>query len=87
MVTPDYIRAHRHSSRHRQEILASEQCGCFYCCSIFPPQVIKDWTDEWEGEGQTAICPLCGIDSVIASESGYPVTKVFLNHMKSYWFS
>jgi len=37
MTTPDHIRAHRHTSRHRQEVQASERCGCFYCRAIFAP--------------------------------------------------
>jgi hypothetical protein len=36
--------------------------------------------------GQTAICPRCGIDSVIGDESGYPVTREFLAAMKAHWF-
>jgi hypothetical protein len=87
MVTPDYIRAHRHSSRHRHEVLTSDRCGCFYCLSIFPPEKIEYWTDEWEGEGQTALCPYCDIDAVIGSESGYPITEAFLRRMNSRWFS
>lgn len=51
MMTPDYIRAHRHCIRHRQEVRASERCGCFYCGSIFPPSEIEGWIDEWEGVG------------------------------------
>ena len=86
MTTPDYIRAHRHSSRHREEVLASELCGCFYCEAQFSPREIAQWTDEWEGVGQTALCPRCGIDSVIGSESGYPVSSEFLAQMKSQWF-
>lgn len=72
--------------RHREEVLASESCGCFYCCAIFAPAAIDEWIDEWEGTGQTALCPRCGIDSVIGSESGYPVTREFLKQMKTYWF-
>ena len=87
MSTPDHIRAHRHSIHHRQEILASQQCGCFYCGAIFSPEQIQRWTDEFEGIGDTAICPHCGIDSVIGSESGYPVTPVFLTKMQQHWFS
>ncbi len=86
MTTPDHIRAHRHSSRHRKEVLASKQCGCFYCLAIFPPSEFDEWIDEWEGEGQTALCPRCGIDSVIGSESGYPITPEFLKAMKDHWF-
>jgi hypothetical protein len=86
MTTADYIRAHRHCIRHREEILASERCGCFYCGAIFPPSEIYRWVDGWEGIGQTALCPQCGIDSVIGSESGYPIESEFLERMKSHWF-
>lgn len=86
MTTPDPVRAHRHSSRHRQEVLASDRCGCFYCLAIFAPSAIERWVDEWENVGQTALCPSCGIDSVIASESGYPITEEFLARMRTHWF-
>jgi hypothetical protein len=86
MITPDDERAHRHSSRHRVEVLSSERCGCYYCCAVFLPTEITEWTDEWEGVGNTALCPRCGIDSVIGSTSGYPVTPEFLATMKARWF-
>ena len=70
--------AHKHSSRHREEILASEVCGCFYCLATFPPGEIEDWIDEKKRVGETAICPRCGIDSVIGSQSGFPITPEFL---------
>jgi hypothetical protein len=86
MTTPDHIRSHRHSIRHREEVIASQECGCFYCLTIFPPEEIENWVDEWEGVGQTALCPRCGMDSVIGSQSGYPITADFLAAMKSHWF-
>jgi hypothetical protein len=86
MTTPDHIREQRHSIRHRDEVLASKRCGCFYCGEIFSPSQIEHWVDTWEGVGQTALCPYCHIDSVIGSESGYPITPVFLARMKAYWF-
>lgn len=80
---PDEVRAaHDHSSRHRKEVLDSKECGCFYCGAIFSSSEIMDWVDG----GQTALCPKCGIDSVIGSHSGFPVTKDFLNQMNRYWF-
>lgn len=78
--------AHRHSSHHRSEILASKQCGCFYCGQIFPPSEIKEWTDEVNDEGQTALCPRCGVDAVIGSKSDYPVSRDYLKQMKKRWF-
>jgi hypothetical protein len=37
--------------------------------------------------GQTALCPKCGIDAVIGSKSGYPMTQEFLQAMEKHWFS
>jgi hypothetical protein len=72
--------------RHRDEVLASEQCGCFYCGAVFESSEIENWVDEWQGVGQTALCPRCGIDSVLGSESGYPISEEFLSRMQAYWF-
>jgi hypothetical protein len=82
----DHIRAHKHSANHRPEIEASDFCGCFYCLAIFSPKSIVEWTDEVDGVGSTALCPHCGIDSVIGSDSGYPITADFLRQMHSHWF-
>lgn len=87
MTTSDVIRAHRHCSSHREEILASALCGCFYCGAVFAPTEIDEWVDEWKDVGQTAMCPHCGIDSVIGSESGYLITPAFLAAMHAYWFA
>jgi hypothetical protein len=78
----DVIAAHKRSSCHRSELLASTSCGCFYCLAIFLPSAICDWTDE----GETALCPECGIDSVIGDASGYAVDKEMLGRMKKHWF-
>ena len=91
----DIIRAHMHSSVHRTELNASSICGCFYCLSTFAPTKVTEWVDyppdtpeEKEAElGTTALCPHCGVDSVIGDASGFPITKEFLTQMKSYWFS
>jgi hypothetical protein len=88
----DIIAAHRYSSNHRESVLGSDLCGCFYCLSIFAPSEIKDWVDAKEDEidindkGQTALCPRCGIDSVLGSASGYPIKREFLKKMNKYWF-
>ncbi len=76
------IAAHKHSSNHREEILSSEICGCFYCLEIYPPSEIQDWVDD----DQCALCAKCGIDSVIGCTSNFPITKEFLKSMNEYWF-
>ncbi|HKI52943.1 MAG TPA: cytoplasmic protein [Anaerolineales bacterium] len=83
----DIIKAHKHSSHHRAEVIESEICGCFHCLEMFPPEDIEEWWDEGEsGIGQTAVCPRCGIDSVIGSRACFPLTKTFLIRMHDYWF-
>lgn len=80
----DLKKAHSHSSRHRAEVRSGRVCGCFYCLKTFPPDAIKEWIDR----GETALCPNCGIDSVIGSGSGCPVTDPkFLRRMHNRWFS
>jgi len=86
MSTPDHVRAHVHSSRHSGEVLSSEVCGCFFCKDIFPPGEIDCWVDVQDNVGQTALCPYCGIDSVIGSNAGYPITAEFLTQMRVHWF-
>lgn len=88
----DHIEAHKASSWHRSEVLSSEFCGCFYCLEIFKSNEIVDWCDWQKPEigadriGNTAICPYCSIDSIIHSDSGYPITKNFLMRMHKHWF-
>ena len=79
----DITQAHKYSSNNRFLLLTDEVCGCFYCATIFRPEEISEWIDE---SGCTAICPHCGIDSVIGESSGYPITKEFLVKMRLYWF-
>ncbi len=85
---PEDVRgAHAHSSKHRTELMESKLCGCFYCCQIFAPNEITEWIDEGpDGEGLTALCRKCDVDSVIGDKSGFPITQEFLQRMKSYWF-
>lgn len=58
--------AHLYSSRHRDEMLASRECGCYDCQRIFATDEIEDWADD----NQTAICPYCGTDAVIPNIKG-----------------
>ncbi|MGJ0394110.1 MAG: cytoplasmic protein [Methylocystis sp.] len=79
----DVVGAHSHSSRHSEELRGSKTCGCFYCLAVFPPTEIADWIDDYD----TALCPRCGVDSVVGDGSGFPVTDGgFLAAMKGHWF-
>ncbi|MEM6502959.1 MAG: cytoplasmic protein [Cyanobacteria bacterium P01_C01_bin.89] len=81
----DVKAAHQFSIRHRPQLLESDWCGCFYCCKIFNPSAIDRWIDE-PGGGETALCPYCGIDSVIGDRSEFPITLEFMQKMHQHWF-
>lgn len=76
------VEAHAFSFRNRSKLEQDLECGCFYCMKIFPANEIE----EWEDDGETAICPYCGIDSVIGESSGYPLTEADLKEMHLHWF-
>ena len=79
--------AHRYSSNHRNELEKDYRCGCFYCEKIFSPVEITEWLGPKEGDLEgTALCPSCGIDSVIGESSGFKITPMFLNAMHKFWF-
>lgn len=80
----DYIDAHKYCIKNKDALLNDEKCGCFYCLSVFSTSEITEWLKEGCG---TALCPRCGIDSVIGEGSGYPITEEFLKKMHDYWFS
>ena len=81
--------AHKYSSNHKPELEKDSVCGCFWCMRIYSPTEIEDWiiADNKIDRRGTAICPYCGVDSVIGESSGYPITKEFLVEMNKRWFS
>lgn len=50
------------SFRNRGPIMSARACGCFHCLATFKADEIRDWVDD----DQTALCPRCGVDSVLA---------------------
>lgn len=77
---------HRFSSYNLDDIAASESCGCFYCCRIIMPEELND--DDWtpEPDGKTALCPYCGIDSLLPGNK-VKLSEEYLRKMYDYWFS
>ena len=78
----DLTRAHRNSMSNRTYMEASTRCGCFYCLSTFYAREIVEWTDA----GETALCPTCGIDSVLSAATD-SINGEFLVGMNERWFS
>lgn len=78
----DLEAAHKYSSYHREAVLVSDTVGCFYCLCVSEPKSIVEWIDG----GETALCPRCGIDSLIPSATGLLATPGFLEDMSERWF-
>lgn len=82
------VQAHQFSSNNMEQLKKDTVCGCFYCLRIFDPSEIEEWIidDNPCDRKGTALCPYCGIDSVIGESSGYPISKELLTQMNEYWF-
>lgn len=59
-----FKKIHKLSFRNKELLDLEWQACCFHCFSKFHPDKIKEWTDK----GQTAVCPHCGIDSVLPGD-------------------
>lgn len=51
---------------NREAIKAAEICGCASCLRVFPARLVDAWTDD----GETALCPYCGLDALVPVAPG-----------------
>lgn len=78
----EIVEAHGHCGANKIEIQRSKLCGCFYCLEVFWANEVNEWVDD----GKTALCPRCGIDSVLGDIAGFKLDSRFLQGMHKYWF-
>jgi hypothetical protein len=70
----------------------SERAGCFHCLAIYDSSEIIEWIDDIAGTTRattravTALCPRCGIDSVLPSAAPIKISPELLAVMHQYWF-
>ena len=74
--------AHKYSIRNAEALKSCKTAACYYCRRFFYVSDIKEWTDN----GETALCPYCGIDAVLPETSPYPMTNEVLNELHENWF-
>ena len=84
MTFEELLKIHKLSSNHKELLMKEDVCGCFYCLSIFSPKFITDWIED--DNDLTAICPYCGIDSIIPNHSDYQLNKELLEEMRKHFF-
>lgn len=75
---------HQFSLSNKQSCLASDRCGCFFCKRIFESGLISERYINDKG-GETAICPFCGVDSVLP-DSKVELSAELLEEMYQVWF-
>lgn len=74
--------AYIHTLRNRSEIEHSMACHCISCQRTFKPKEVMDYIDE----GETAMCPYCYCDAVIADGSGVKMTDQLLADLHKHYF-
>ncbi len=75
-------RLHAYCSHNRNTVMLSSKCYCFFCMHRMVPGEITDYTDN----GQTALCPQCGMDCVIPDGIEEEVNEGIAAEMHLYWF-
>jgi NAD-dependent SIR2 family protein deacetylase len=78
---PSLRRVYDNSRLNRRFMTAGAKCRCLHCLSTFAPDQIKDWIDD----GETALCPNCGIDAVLSTLSG-PISEALLRRLRATYF-
>ena len=73
---------HSNTFRNREEIEESDICVCLSCCEIFYASEVEAYIDE----GETALCPICGIDAVIGDCTGISMDSATLNELHKEFF-
>lgn len=79
---PPFKRWHNRASKNRKSLRTTKIAGCFYCGEMYPPTVITTWVDG----ASTALCPKCGIDSVLPMGGDIPCELSTLRYMYDHWF-
>lgn len=74
------------SIANQAALMATARCGCYSCGLLFEPAAIREWIAD--ADGQTAMCPRCGVDAVIpeTAETG-ELTDALLADAHTAWFS
>ena len=78
-------KAYNQSICNKEKLKNVKKCGCFYCLRIYDTSEIKEWIEEKSG-AETAQCPYCDVDAVIAESEEYELSKELLDYMYNIWF-
>lgn len=83
-------KAHQATFANEKQIMESDRCTCFYCGHTFNPRIEQklSWIEERPPLDKTLQCPMCGIDCMIGSASGFPIhDESFITQCTEAWFN
>lgn len=79
----DFMKARSFAYNNKESITKSRIVSCYYCIATYNACDVVDFTSG----DNTAICTLCGADSILGDASGLPIENIdFLEHMHWYGF-
>ncbi len=74
----------KHTHNNEIEILHSKTCSCIFCRQHYDARAVNDWVND--ERGMSAICPECGMDTVIGDNGGEPLDKETLKALNLAFF-
>jgi hypothetical protein len=75
---------HKLCFQNKHLIQDAIQAGCFCCLEVFPTGSIHEWL--LDQLSQTACCPNCGVDSVLADDENFKLSHDMLKQMQTRYF-
>lgn len=75
-------RLHAYASHNKELIEKSDRCYCFYCNANMGSGEIEKYLDKEE----TALCPKCGVDSIIPDSIDEQIDENIISELHDYWF-
>jgi hypothetical protein len=77
--------AHKKSFQNEPLVRIAHDSACFCCLEHFPPSEIDEWVDD--KLHRTAMCPKCGVDSVLTEETLNKVSDDLLKALQKQYFA
>lgn len=75
---------YKHTKNNEIEIFQSKKCGCLFCTSIFDARKVNEWSGD--GKNASAICPHCGMNTLIGDKSGHQIDKSTILNASNFIF-
>ena len=84
-IPKEYRKLHKLCFNNKELLIESKKCVCMYCGKRFDVSEIEEWIEDWNET--TALCPSCGIDSVIpAVVEGRKITDDIVKELERFYF-